>query len=124
MRQFLLDIGFPQQQPTVIYEDNQAAINFSHNPVQQSRLRHVDIKYHAIREYIESAQIILRNQGYKAFHLCQAEGEAFLFDKFKLPGQLQEAECRLSSGIALTTQPSRLYGYQGKRFQDSDVSIV
>lgn len=59
LRHLLHDLGFPQLQPTIIYEDNQSAIMLSHNPVHHARTKHFDIQHHFVREKIESKEIDL-----------------------------------------------------------------
>jgi hypothetical protein len=50
-------LGYTQDRPTVIFEDNQSAIDFSHNPINQSLLKHVDVKYHVIRDWLREGKI-------------------------------------------------------------------
>ena len=45
--------------PTVIHEDNQSAIAIAKNPQFHSRTKHVDIKYHFVRELVEDGIIQL-----------------------------------------------------------------
>ena len=45
--------------PTVIHEDNQSAIAIAKNPQFHSRTKHVDIKYHFVRELVEDGIIRL-----------------------------------------------------------------
>lgn len=52
MRQLLHDLGYPQLAPTVLHSDNQAAIRLVRNPEFHKRTKHVDIKYHIIREHL------------------------------------------------------------------------
>jgi hypothetical protein len=56
-RQFLNEIGFPQNLPTTIFNDNQAAIAISKKPYCTSATRHMKIKYHYIRELIKDGSI-------------------------------------------------------------------
>jgi hypothetical protein len=50
---FLLDdIGFPQRQPTIIYEDNQSAINLAVAPHITRKSRHIHIRHHFIRDLV------------------------------------------------------------------------
>ena len=42
---------------TRIYEDNQGAIALSKNPVSRQRCKHIDIKYHFLREVLISGKI-------------------------------------------------------------------
>jgi hypothetical protein len=40
--------------PTIIFQDNQSSISLSENPIHSNRSKHIDVRYHAIRELIES----------------------------------------------------------------------
>jgi len=42
---------------TAIYEDNQAAIKLTEHEQHSDRSKHIDIKYHSIRERITNKQI-------------------------------------------------------------------
>ena len=60
MRQLLSDLGYPQDHPTVIFEDNQGCIALSENPVMHKRTKHIDMRHHFIRERVESKEIALQ----------------------------------------------------------------
>ena len=60
LRRLLNDIGFVQGCPTVIYEDNQGAMALSSNPKDHSRTKHIDIKYHYIRQTINEKHVIVQ----------------------------------------------------------------
>ena len=49
----LNDIGFKQTKPTTLYEDNQGAIGLSENPKLNSRTKHIDIKFHYVRQAVD-----------------------------------------------------------------------
>ena len=51
LRNILDDLGMAQP-PTVIFEDNQPAIHIAENRLTSQRSKHIDIKYHFIREAI------------------------------------------------------------------------
>ena len=57
LRRLLSDIGFAQRAPTAIHEDNQGAICLSQNPKDHSRTKHIDIKFHYIREKVTERQL-------------------------------------------------------------------
>jgi len=50
IRQVLVDLGFKQDGPTMIMEDNQACIAMSNNPITHKRTKHIDVRYHFVRE--------------------------------------------------------------------------
>ena len=58
-RQFLEELGYPQARPTTLWEDNQACIAQSKNAVNSSKVRHMLLKYHYIRDLVESGFIKL-----------------------------------------------------------------
>ena len=59
LRRLLGDLGFPQEGPTVILEDNMGCICLSENPVMHRRTKHIDIKFHFIREAVERGDVVL-----------------------------------------------------------------
>ncbi len=46
--------------PTTIQEDNQGTIAMSKNPVSHKRTKHIDIKFHFVREKIQDKTIELK----------------------------------------------------------------
>ncbi|KAL4309450.1 hypothetical protein GQ457_01G023190 [Hibiscus cannabinus] len=50
LRNFLSDLGFKQESAIVLLCDNKSAIAIAENPVQHGRTKHINVKYHAIRE--------------------------------------------------------------------------
>ena len=59
IRGLLKEIGFSQNNPTLIHEDNQACISFATKQVFHGRAKHVELKFHFIREVIQSKQCII-----------------------------------------------------------------
>jgi hypothetical protein len=49
-----------KQNPAIVYEDNQAAIALAKNPVNHSRAKHIDIRFHFIRKHIDDGTIIVK----------------------------------------------------------------
>jgi hypothetical protein len=45
--------------PTTVYEDNQATIKLSNNPTYHPRTKHIDLRYHIIRDYVADGQVAL-----------------------------------------------------------------
>lgn len=56
MKEFHKDLGVEQKTIT-IYEDNKSTISLSENPVQHQRTKHIDIKFHFIREAIKNQDV-------------------------------------------------------------------
>ena len=52
LRRLVEELGYPDQEATVIYEDNQGAIATAHNPVFHRRTKHIQIRYHYVREAV------------------------------------------------------------------------
>jgi len=50
MRQLLSDLHHQQHGSTILYEDNQAAIAISRNSQSHTKMKHIDIRYHYVRE--------------------------------------------------------------------------
>ena len=56
-REMLSELRFEQKNPTVAWEDNQGALALSTNPGYHTRTKHVNIRYHFIREKITTGLI-------------------------------------------------------------------
>ena len=52
-------MGLQQEHPTTVHEDNQGTIALSKNPKSHTRTKHIDIKYHYVREVVEKKEIDL-----------------------------------------------------------------
>lgn len=57
LRNVLREIGIDCCSPTTLYEDNQSCIHIASEPCDQKRLKHLDIRYHFIRECIQAGEI-------------------------------------------------------------------
>jgi len=55
----LAEIGYPHNDPVIIFEDNTSAIAASENPISISNLKHIDTIYHQIREFINHGKIAI-----------------------------------------------------------------
>jgi hypothetical protein len=56
---FLQELGYSVDNSIPIHGDNKGAIDLALNPVTGCRSKHIDIKHHVIREYIDKKQIAL-----------------------------------------------------------------
>ena len=59
MKLLITDLKSTSQKPTVLMEDNQGAISIAKNPVAHARTKHIDIRYHYIREAVQNGTINL-----------------------------------------------------------------
>ena len=74
LRRLLLDIGQEQKGTTDIYYDNKSAIALIKNPIQHWRTKHIDIRFHFIRNLV--------SDGSKAVKFCHTEDQvADIFTK-------------------------------------------
>ena len=58
MKKLLHDYEIPQDTMCVFY-DNTSPINLSKNPIQHSKLKHIEICYHFIRDLVEDKVVCL-----------------------------------------------------------------
>ena len=57
LRALLKDLGYQQQDATVLYGDNQGCLALARNPTLHARTKHIEMRHHFIRERIESCKI-------------------------------------------------------------------
>ena len=57
-RLLLKELGEEQVEATVIAQDNQGAICLSTDPTNHSRVKHIDVRHHFIRECVESGAVV------------------------------------------------------------------
>jgi hypothetical protein len=70
----LSEIGYPMTTPTPLYGDNQGSIFIASNPVTERRSKHIDIRFHYIRQEIERKHL-------QVFFVDGASNTADLFTK-------------------------------------------
>lgn len=58
LKQLLSDLGF-EQGCVSIMEDNQACISLSKNPEDHKRTKHIQVKYHVLRDYVKKDELKL-----------------------------------------------------------------
>lgn len=59
LRRLLEEINFPQGAATEIYLDSKSAIELAKNPVHHERSKHIDVRFHFMREHIKEKNIEL-----------------------------------------------------------------
>ena len=60
LRRLLTDLGFPQNEPTVIYQDSQPAIKMEKNPALHKLSKHIDLRYHSVRDHINLGVVTMK----------------------------------------------------------------
>jgi hypothetical protein len=56
-RQFLTSLGFPQNLPTPVAQDNMSTISISNSGNDMGRTRHMDIRFHYVKDCVSSKLI-------------------------------------------------------------------
>lgn len=87
LRNLFAELGFPMDAPTVVYEDNKAAIDLSVNPCSRGRSKHIERRWHFVRQCNARKEIVLAKI---AGELNPADlfTKALAFDKFNTFRQL------------------------------------
>lgn len=60
LRNVLHELKCPQEKGTIMFCDNQSSISLSKNPVFHGRSKHINIKYHFIRELIKDGEVYIK----------------------------------------------------------------
>ena len=58
-RGFLFNIGFPQENPTILYEDNMSTIAMIKNKSNGKRTKHVEVRYNLISDQVSNKVIAM-----------------------------------------------------------------
>ena len=60
MRKILVGLFNQRMDPTVIYCNNQSCIKLSENPIFHDRSKHIDIRYHHLRDHVARRIMLLQ----------------------------------------------------------------
>ena len=75
LRQLLCDVfGLDTTAPTTLYMDNQSALAMAQNPINSARNKHIDIRYHFLRERVALGELKLE-------YVASADNLADVFTK-------------------------------------------
>jgi len=64
-RQLLAGIGFPQNEASPLQCDNNGALVLTGDPSFHARVKHIDVRYHHIRDRVEAGEISMHRVGSK-----------------------------------------------------------
>jgi hypothetical protein len=59
LRQLLGELTSAEAHPPALIVDNQPAIALAKNPVLHDRSKHIDVKFHFLRDYVDGGQIVI-----------------------------------------------------------------
>ena len=59
LRRMLFELKHRHDAPTVIYCNNKSTISLTMNPVYHGRSKHIDIKFHFIRDLVKDKEIVI-----------------------------------------------------------------
>ncbi|RWR79331.1 hypothetical protein CKAN_00790100 [Cinnamomum micranthum f. kanehirae] len=59
LRRILEELGHVQQESTIVYCDNSSAIKLSKNPVMHGRSKHIDVRFHFLREFTKDGIVTM-----------------------------------------------------------------
>ncbi|GJV79164.1 uncharacterized mitochondrial protein-like protein [Tanacetum coccineum] len=74
LRRLLTEITKQRVPPVTLFVDNQSALELMKNPVFHGRSKHIDIRYHFIRECVENGEITVS-------HVCGKKQKADILTK-------------------------------------------
>ena len=57
MRNLLTEIGYTLPGPSTLFMDNNSAISVTKNPTHHSKMKHVDLRLHWLRDVVESGYL-------------------------------------------------------------------
>jgi hypothetical protein len=60
-RSLLEELGYKQLEPTVLFEDNKSTITMVNNDSHSQKTKHIDIRYHYIREAVQRKQLVMEH---------------------------------------------------------------
>ena len=82
LRKLLKEMNFNQEKPTEIRVDNKSAIELAKNPVHHERSKHIDVRFHFIREHVKNGDVEMT-------HVASRDQVADIFTK-PLPSEIFE----------------------------------
>jgi hypothetical protein len=63
IQQLMNELGLEQEDPTTLYTDSQSAIDLTDKSNTGGRSRHIDLRYHYIRQQVQNGKIQMEHMG-------------------------------------------------------------
>ena len=60
-RAMLAELGYPQLNPTILYEDNMSTITMINNDCNSQKTKHIDIRYNLRRKQVQNKVITMEH---------------------------------------------------------------
>ena len=74
LRRLMSKMELEQKDATIIHVDNRSAIELAKNPVNHERSKHIDVRFHFIREHVKEGNVELK-------HVASKDQVADIFTK-------------------------------------------
>jgi hypothetical protein len=112
----MTELGLTDARKLILYCDNQSAIKLAYNPVQHGRTKHIDLRYHYVREKIEDGTVIVKylsTERMPADMFTKPLGRIVFERQLEMNGIISRS--RFRGGVAVVAftlggQESRLFG--------------
>jgi len=96
----LTEAEYAGAHPSIIFDDSTACIGMTKNPVQHSRNKHIELKYHFVRDKVASGEI-------KLVYVPTEENVADIMTKCLARIKFERFRDRLVSDIGAPAEESR-----------------
>ena len=93
LRALLKELGFGQKEPTEVMEDNQSAIAIATGANTSRRTKHIDVRYHYVREKVKTGEI-------KVTYCATGDMIADVFTKPLGSSKFEELRAKVMSSLA------------------------
>ena len=93
-RRLLSSLGYPQLEPTILFEDNKSTISMIKNKCNGKRTKHIDVRYNLIRELCEKMVISMN-------YLASGDMTSDTLTKSLAPGPFNHLRKKIMGNLAL-----------------------